>query len=100
MNRPNFDGMPVARILESGVGRRQTCISQFVQLLSVLDIQTDEETPRRAFQHILPLCRSHGLTSYAAAYLDLVLRRQLPLASLDDALRRAVTSFGMQVLGK
>jgi predicted nucleic acid-binding protein len=60
----------------------------------------DEEAPRRTFDHILPLCRSHGLTSYDAAYLDLVLRRQVPLASLDDALRQAVTSLGLQVLGK
>jgi len=74
--------------------------SQFVHMLSVLDIQVDEEASGRAFDHILPLCRSHGLTSYDAAYLDLVLRRQLPLASLDVALRQAVTSLGMQVLGK
>ena len=74
--------------------------SQFVQMLSILDIQVDEEASRCAFDHILPLSRSHGLTSYAAAYLDLVLRRRLPLASLDDALRQAVTSLGMQVLGK
>ncbi len=74
--------------------------SQFLQMLSVLDIQVDDEASRRAFDHILPLCRSHGLTSYDAAYLDLVIRRQLPLASLDDALRQAVTSLGMQVLGK
>ncbi len=74
--------------------------SQFLQQLSVLDIQFDEEASRRAFDHLLPLCRSHGLTSYDAAYLDLVFRRQLPLASLDEALRQAVTSRGMQVLGK
>jgi len=74
--------------------------SQFLQLLSVLDIQVDEEASRRAFDHILPLCRSHGLTSYDAAYLDLVIRRQLPLASLDDALRQAVASLGMPVLGR
>ncbi len=74
--------------------------SQFLQMLSVLDIQVDDEVSRRAFDHILPLCRSHGLTSYDAAYLDLVIRRQLPLASLDDALRQAVTSLGMPVLGK
>lgn len=73
---------------------------QFVQLLSILDIQVDEEASHRAFGHVLPLARGHGLTSYAAAYLDLVLRRQLPLASLDDALRQAALSRGMQVLGK
>jgi predicted nucleic acid-binding protein len=74
--------------------------SQFVQLLSLLDIQIDEESSRRAFHHLLPLCRSHGLTSYDAAYLDLLLRRQAPLASLDDALRQAAISLGMPVLGK
>jgi predicted nucleic acid-binding protein len=73
---------------------------QFVQLLFCLDIQVDEETPRRAFDHVLPLCRTHGLTSYDAAYLDLMLQRQVSLVSLDDALRQAATSLGMQVLGK
>jgi predicted nucleic acid-binding protein len=74
--------------------------SQFVQLLTALDIQIDDEGSRRAFDHILPLSRNHGLTSYDAAYLELVIRRQLPLASLDADLRQAVTSLGMQVLGK
>jgi len=73
---------------------------QFTRLLSVLDIQVDDDASRRAFDHLMPLCRRHGLTSYDAAYLDLVLRRQLPLASLDDALRQAVMSFGIDVLGK
>ncbi len=41
--------------------------AQFLLMLSVLHIQVDEEATRRAVDHILPLCRSHGLTSYAAA---------------------------------
>ena len=73
---------------------------QFLQQLCVFDIQVDEEASVCAFEHFLPLCRTHGLTSYDAAYLDLVIRRQLPLASLYDALRQAVTNLGMQVLGK
>jgi len=73
---------------------------QFVELLSFFDIQADDEVFRRAFNHLLPLCRSHGLTSYDAAYLDVALRRRLPLASLDDALRHAAASLGVQVLGK
>ncbi len=72
----------------------------FLQQLSILDIQVDEEASRRAFDHLLPLCRGHGLTSYDAAYLDLVLRRQLPLASLDEPLCQVAVSLGMQVLGK
>ena len=73
---------------------------QFLQLLSILDIQVDDDAPRRAFDHLLPLCRTHGLTSYDAAYLDLSIRRQIPLATLDDALRKAATTLGLPVLGK
>ena len=74
--------------------------SSFLQLLTALDIQTDHETSARAFDHLPPLCRSHGLTSYDAAYLDLAVRRRLPLASLDDDLRQAAIGLGIQVLGK
>jgi predicted nucleic acid-binding protein len=74
--------------------------SKFLRLLTTLDIQVDDEIPRRAFDRLLPLCRTHELTSYDAAYLDLVQRHKLPLASLDVPLRKAVTSLGMTVLGK
>jgi len=95
--------LEIANVLAMAEKRKRISVDdsvQFVQLLCCLDIQVDEEASRRAFDHILPLCRNHGLTSYDAAYLDLVLRRQVPLASLDDALRQAATSLGMQVLGK
>jgi predicted nucleic acid-binding protein len=72
----------------------------FLLLLRGLDIQTDSETATRVFDHVLPLCRTHSLTSYDAAYLDLAIRLQLPLASLDEALRRAASSAGIQLLGK
>ncbi len=72
----------------------------FLHLLAALDIQTDHDTSARAFEHLPPLCRAHGLTSYDAAYLDLAVRRRLPLASLDDDLRQVAGRFGIQVLGK
>jgi predicted nucleic acid-binding protein len=74
--------------------------SAFLRLLAALDIQTDHETSARAFDYLPPLCRSHGLTSYDAAYLDLAVRRRLPLASLDNDLRQVATNLGLQVLGK
>jgi predicted nucleic acid-binding protein len=74
--------------------------TQFVKLLTVLDIQLDEETPAGAFDRLLSLCRSHALTSYDAAYLDLALRTQLPLTSLDNDLRQAAAGLGLTVLGK
>jgi predicted nucleic acid-binding protein len=74
--------------------------SSFLQLLSALDIQPDHETFTRAFAQLPPLCRTHGLTSYDAAYLELALRRQLPLATLDDDLRQAAIGLELTVLGK
>ena len=78
----------------------RTKSSHFLTLLDTMDIEVDAETAGRAFVHLLPLCRSHGLTSYDAAYLELALRRRLPLASLDDRLRSTTKSLGIEVLGR
>lgn len=42
---------------------------------------------------------AYGLTSYDAVYLELALRRQLPLATLDRELRAAANSLGIELLG-
>ena len=73
---------------------------RFLNDLRVFDIQVDNQSSGWIFDHVLSLCRAHGLTSYDAAYLDLALRRQLPLATLDDDLRRAARSLGVKTLGK
>jgi len=57
-------------------------------------------TADRTFPHVLPLCRKYSLTSYDAAYLELAIRRQLPLASLDTELRLGAKHAGIKVLGK
>jgi predicted nucleic acid-binding protein len=41
-----------------------------------------------------------SIASYDAGYLELALRRHLPLASLDDDLRQAAIALGIPVLGK
>jgi predicted nucleic acid-binding protein len=72
----------------------------FLGLLDDLEIVIDDAAPSRAFAHVLPLCRSHGLTSYDAAYLEVALRRGVPLATLDDDLRAGARSLGVDLLGK
>ncbi len=73
---------------------------QFLDLIRTFAIHHEDESARRSFRYLLPLCRKHGLTSYDAAYLDLAMRARLPLASLDDDLRRAAANEGLPVLGK
>lgn len=70
----------------------------FVADISKLGIERDDEAPDRAFSNLLPLCRAHQLTSYDAIYLDLAIRRNLPLATLDEDLRRAAKKLGVRLL--
>lgn len=60
-----------------------------------LRVEVDRETPQAIFY----LARKHSLTVYDAAYLELALRRELPLATLDDALRKAAKTEGVSLIG-
>jgi predicted nucleic acid-binding protein len=71
----------------------------FIADLSKLRIERDDEAPDRAFTHLLPLCRAHRLTSYDAIYLELAVRRSLPLATLDDDLHKTAKKLGVGLLG-
>jgi predicted nucleic acid-binding protein len=73
-------------------------MSQFVTLIESFNLELDFEAPSRVFTHILPICRQHLLTSYDAVYLELAIRRELPLATLDLALARAAKKLGIKVL--
>lgn len=70
----------------------------FIADLGELAIERDDDAPDRAFTHLLALCRTHRLTSYDAIYLDLALRRNLPLATLDDALRKSARKLGVSLI--
>ena len=49
----------------------------------------------KAFGDILTLARTHRLTAYDAAYLELALRTGCPLASLDDPLNGIAAGLGI-----
>ena len=68
--------------------------------LELLPIQTDAETEKHAWRSTLQLAERHRLTIYDAAYLELAMRRGLPLASLDRDLRAAATAENVVLLGE
>jgi predicted nucleic acid-binding protein len=72
-------------------------VTEFLELLAALDIEVDNETSLRAGREIVSLARSHRLTTYDAAYLELAMRLGLPLASKDDALRSVAKKLGATV---
>jgi predicted nucleic acid-binding protein len=67
--------------------------------LAQLPIQVDPQTDQQAWSATLRLAERHRLTVYDAVYLELALRRSLPLATLDEDLRRAASAEKVQVLG-
>ena len=68
---------------------------RFFVLLEALPIILDEVTGTRAFGDILHLARSYQLSAYDAAYLELAIRRGLPLACLDGKLKTAAAAAGV-----
>ena len=70
----------------------------FIPELQALRIAADAESAARVFSDVHHLALTYWLTSYDAAYLELALRRSLPLATLDDDLIRASKAAGVTVL--
>ena len=62
---------------------------QAIKLLQSLPIVIDTLTSSQAFQQTLKLGREQSLASYDAAYLELALRKNLPLATNDNRLIEA-----------
>ena len=71
---------------------------RFIAVLSGLPIVVAEDTHLRALAEILALAREQNLSAYDAAYLELALREGLPLATRDEALRRAARQTGAQLV--
>lgn len=98
---PNFWHLEVANVLKQAEKRGRITASQIVarlELLANLPIVTDTETSPRAFREILSLARSHDLTAYDAAYLELAIRHAIPLATQDKALIRAAKDLAVKTL--
>lgn len=76
----------------------QAGIEKFISTLALYDIEVDAETMAVAWSKTLALAESFGLTTYDAAYLELALRRGLPLATLDGPLRAAMKKAGGKLL--
>jgi predicted nucleic acid-binding protein len=99
---PSLWRIEVANVLEMKVrSRRIDAVFRDSALtnLSLLPISIDQETDRQAWGATLRLAERHRLTLYDAVYLELALRRALPLATLDLELRAAAKAEGVNLLG-
>jgi len=69
-----------------------------IALLQSLLIRVDEATYANALSSTLALGRQEGLAAYDAAYLELALRLELPLATLDNRLADAAIRCGVELV--
>lgn len=77
------------RITEQGLAQAQ-------ELLKLARVEVEAADLGRAWTQGHALARRHGLTIYDALYLDLAMRRGLPLATYDRALAKAARDEGVR----
>jgi predicted nucleic acid-binding protein len=76
---------------------RQPEVRRFVELLKGLSILEDAQPFADTVSNVLPLAREYDLSAYDAAYLDVALRHEAPLATLDAALQKAGRAAGIKI---
>ncbi|OGD11700.1 MAG: DNA-binding protein [Candidatus Aminicenantes bacterium RBG_13_62_12] len=71
---------------------------RFISLVSELPIIVENDNFEKTMKELLGLARAHDLSSYDASYLELAMRKGLPLATLDDKLRKAAAHASVPIL--
>jgi predicted nucleic acid-binding protein len=69
-----------------------------IDLLQAMAVRIDPDCDAHAWSDTVRLAEKHALTAYDASYLELALRRRLPLATLDAALARAARAEGVALV--
>jgi predicted nucleic acid-binding protein len=76
---------------------RQPEIGRFVGLMNGLSIVEDGQPFSDTVSNVLPLAREYDLSAYDASYLDVAVRHEIPLATLDTTLQKACTLAGIKI---
>lgn len=91
--------LEIANVIARGESKGQITEAQskaFLELLDAASIEADAATFTHALSETLQLARRYRLSSYDASYLELALRSALPLATLDEDLKRAADKAGVE----
>lgn len=98
---PQIWGFEIANIIFVAFDKRkrisQRQIDEYLQLLKALPIRVE---PSDLWMSVAleSQARKWSLSAYDTAYLDLALRRGLPLATADDDLKRIAAAEGIPVI--
>ena len=99
---PSFWHVEIANVL--GIAARKGRVTEAdltiaIRTLDALEIRTDTARPLIGPSILIPLMQTYELTAYDATYLELAMRLNLPLATLDRKLISAAKQAGLHVVG-
>ncbi len=69
----------------------------FREYLTLLLIEVDDYLLKKPIEIILDVAKETGLTAYEATYLELAMRKNLPIATLDRELKSAAQKVGVPI---
>jgi predicted nucleic acid-binding protein len=89
---PNLWHLEAANVLLGAEKRGDTSLGEverFIAQLEGLPLHVDSLTANQSFSRTMALARAYKLSSYDAAYLELALRKGLPIATLDKGIMKS-----------
>jgi predicted nucleic acid-binding protein len=98
---PGHWSLEVANAILSAERRGRLAAEEVAGVSGLLDRLEIEIVPiglSTAMWSVLAVAREHGLSAYDAVYLGLAQFRGVPLATLDERLRLACTSAGVELV--
>ncbi len=98
---PSLWPVEVGNVLLVATRRGRVRVGEWPEIrafLEALPIEIDPVATSRVWGASLELAETHQLSVYDAMYLELAVRLQLPLATLDRALLAAARTAGIEAL--
>jgi predicted nucleic acid-binding protein len=92
----------IANVVQMQVQRKRYDVHERDRILAdiaMLNVAIDNKAVDQLWRATIDLAHRHRLTVYDAIYLEVALRRNLPLATLDRDLRAAALREGLVILG-
>ena len=97
---PSLWQLEITNLLSSAFKRKRISAAKRRELIvEAADLRVRVDREAIAMPALELLAAQHGLSAYDAVYLELSIRKGLPLVTLDEALRKAAIGAGLEVLG-